>query len=220
MTPNYLKTGLLSPLWHGILRLLGWRIEMDLPAESKYVLVVAPHTSNWDFAIGIMTAWAIGLPKPRWIGKHTLFKPPFGWIMYQWGGIPVDRSRSQKLVEQVAEHFAREDVFLLALAPEGTRRRTEFWRSGFYYIALSAQVPIVLAFLDFRRKVVGTGPVIRPTGNLEADFEIIREFYSTVQGKYPERQGEIRLRTPNTQADSRREELGATEDNSASQTER
>jgi 1-acyl-sn-glycerol-3-phosphate acyltransferase len=194
MKPTYLRPGLLAPLWGALLRLLGWRLEVELPSVSKYVLVVAPHTSNWDFVIGILAAWTLGLPQPRWVGKDSLFKPPLGWIMHAIGGIPVDRSKSQNFVEQVAARFAEEDVFLLGIAPEGTRRHTQYWRSGFYYIAHQAGVPIVLIYLDFARKVVGTGPMIEPTGDIEADFEVIRAFYSTVQGKHPQLQGEIRLR--------------------------
>ncbi|MEX1018520.1 MAG: lysophospholipid acyltransferase family protein [Litorilinea sp.] len=194
MTPAYLRPGLFAPLWRAILRLLGWRIQLNLPAESKYVVVVAPHTSNWDFIIGILSAWAIGLPNPRWVGKDSLFRPPLGWIMYRIGGVPVDRRRSQNFVEQVAGRFADEEVFLLALAPEGTRRRTDYWRTGFYYIAQAAGVPIVLAYLDFANKVAGTGPVLHPTGDIHADFVTIRAFYSTIQGRHPELQGEIRPR--------------------------
>lgn len=196
--PDYLKPGLLSPLWHAILRLLGWRIDLRLPAESKFVLIVAPHTSNWDFILGILTGWAIGIPRPRWVGKDSLFKPPFGWIFYAWGGIPVDRSRSSNFVEQVAARFGDEEVFLLGLAPEGTRRRTGYWRTGFYYIALRAQVPIVMGYLDYATKTVGTGPVLHPTGDIHADFETIRAFYSTIQGKHPELHSEIRPRTQQT----------------------
>lgn len=205
MTPAYLRPGLLAPLWRAALRMLGWRIEVELPTVSKYVIVVAPHTSNWDFVIGILAAWALGLPKPRWVGKDSLFKPPFGWIMYAWGGVPVDRSKSQNFVEQVAAHFDREEVFILGIAPEGTRRRTEYWRSGFYYIANSAGVPIVLAYLDYKRKVIGTGPLVQPTGDIQADFEIIRAFFSTIEGKHPSLQGEIRLRQtedPDTRVDT------------------
>lgn len=194
MNPAYLRPGLAAPLWRGVLRLLGWRLEFNLPAVSKYIIVVAPHTSNWDFVIGILAAWAIGLPRPRWVGKHTLFNPPLGWIMRAWGGIPVDRRKSQNFVQQVADHIAAEDIFLMGIAPEGTRARTQYWRSGFYYIAHTAGVPIVLAYLDFERKVVGNGPVFEPSGDIEADFEIIRAFYGPIRGKNPHLQGEIRIR--------------------------
>lgn len=197
--PPYLRPGLFAPLWRGILRVLGWRIQADLPTESKYVLVIAPHTSNWDFVIGMLSGWALGMPYPRWVGKDSLFKPPFGWFFRAIGGIPVDRSRSQNFVEQVAARFAdtdaNSDVFILALAPEGTRQRTDYWRTGFYYIAQRAGVPIVLAYLDFARKVVGTGPVIHPSGDIQADFAAIRSFYSTIQGRHPDLQGEVRPRS-------------------------
>lgn len=173
---------------------MGWRIEVELPETSKYVVVIAPHTSNWDFLIGILAAWSLGIPKPRWVGKDSLFKPPLGWIMYALGGIPVDRSKRQNFVDQIAERFAQADVLLLAIAPEGTRMRTDHWRSGFYYIAHAADVPIVLFFLDFARKLIGTGPMIHPSGDIHDDFETIRAFYGTIQGKHPESQGEIQLR--------------------------
>jgi 1-acyl-sn-glycerol-3-phosphate acyltransferase len=194
MEPAYLQPGPLAFLWRAILRLMGWRIEANLPATPKFVLVIAPHTSNWDFVIGLLASYAIGIPKPRWVGKDSLFKPPLGWIMRALGGIPVDRSVRQNFVDQVAARFAAEDTMILAIAPEGTRSHTDYWRSGFYYIAHSARVPIVLAYLDFARKVAGIGPIIQPTGDIHADFATIRAFYSTIQGKYPARQGEIRLR--------------------------
>lgn len=181
-------------LWYRLLRLLGWDITGYYPRSRKYVLVVAPHTSNWDFFIGFIVSRSVELGFPYWLGKDSLFRQPLGAIFRRLGGIPVDRSESHRYVEAVADEFARQPDFILGITPEGTRRRTEYWKSGFYYIALRAGVPIVLGYLDYARKLAGLGPIFMPSGDIEADFRLIREFYGGIRGKYPDKQGEVRIR--------------------------
>jgi 1-acyl-sn-glycerol-3-phosphate acyltransferase len=158
------------------------------------VLIGAPHTSNWDFILVLFMMIVEGIPV-RWMGKDSLFWGPLGAFMRSVGVFPVDRSVSTNLVDQVAARFEEHDGLIIGLAPEGTRGKTTRWRTGFYYIALKAKVPIVMAYIDYKDKIVGIGPSLNPTGDLEADFEHIREFYSGITGKYPQKQGEIRIET-------------------------
>ena len=167
-----------------ILGLAGWRIEGCLPPVPKFVLVGAPHTSNWDLPFTLLMAFGLRA-RIHWLGKAAIFRRPFRGF-FQWlGGIPVDRSQSDNLVEQSIQQFQRNEQLILTIAPAGTRRHVIKWKSGFYHIACGASVPIVLGFLDYRRKVGGIGPVIYPTGNIAADMEIIRAFYDSVTGKNP-----------------------------------
>ena len=176
-----------------ILRLFGWKVVATLPETHKYVLIGAPHTTNWDFALMLLLKSAIGL-QVHWIGKHSLFRWPLGWLMRRLGGVPVDRRSPHKYVDQIVDAFRQRDEMVLVIAPEGTRKKTEYWKSGFYYIALGAGVPIALGFADYARKVGGIGPTIMPTGDIEADLARIRAFYADKTGKHPENQGEIRVR--------------------------
>jgi 1-acyl-sn-glycerol-3-phosphate acyltransferase len=182
-----------------ILTLFGWRAEGSLADQPKCVVVVAPHTSNWDFPVMLLLGVALQL-KATWMGKHTLFRPPFGWIMRRLGGLPIDRRARNNVVEQVIASFRARDQLRLAILPEGTRKRTPYWRSGFYRIALGAQVPIALGFADYRRKVGGIGRVIVPSGDVDADMALIRDFYSGIVGKRPDQFGEIRLRSQDEDA--------------------
>lgn len=168
-----------------LLKISGWKATGSLPQDQKYIIIVAPHTSNWDLFFAILLAFALKVDG-RYIAKRELFRGPFAWLMSWSGAIPVDRSSSHHIVDQMVSVFKGQESFVLALAPEGTRRRKDYWKSGFYHIALDARVPILLAFLDYARKTGGAGPLIYPTGNLEQDIGIIREFYLTVTGKHPE----------------------------------
>ena len=179
-----------------VLWLIGWRTEGEWPRDvRKGVLVVAPHTSNWDFPIMLALALALRI-KATWMGKHTLFRPPFGWIFRFMNGLPIDRTGRNNMVDQVVAAFRDRDRMILAVLPEGTRKRTEYWKSGFYHIANGAQVPMVLGFADYGRKVGGIGPTIMPSGDIEADMAKIRAFYSSMKGKRPEQFGEVRVRPP------------------------
>ncbi len=176
-----------------ILKKLGWTINADLPEIKKYVVIAAPHTSNWDFPLGILAAKAINL-KVHWIGKHSLFRWPYGWFFRAIGGTPVHRDREQKNMQRMTDLFSRSERLVLALAPEGTRSKTDHWRTGFHYIARAANVPIMMAYLDFGHKQVGVGGMFYPGEDIEADFELIREFYKSRRGKNPEKESLIQVR--------------------------
>jgi 1-acyl-sn-glycerol-3-phosphate acyltransferase len=173
--------------WLGrlLLAVLGWRTTGRAPAHAKYVLVAAPHTSNWDLPLFLACSYVMGV-RVRWTGKKNLFRPPLGWLLRWLGGFPVDRRASRDLVQQLVDELGRQDHLVLAIQPEGTRRRAEYWRTGFYYIALGAQVPIALTYLDYSRKEGGFGPCLIPSGDLERDAETMRAFYDDKVGRYPE----------------------------------
>jgi 1-acyl-sn-glycerol-3-phosphate acyltransferase len=173
------------------LRLGGWRAVGDAPEVDRFVLIAAPHTSNWDFIWTISFASVFEI-RITWLGKHTLFRPPFGALFRRLGGIGVMRSERTNLVQQLKDRFDEEPMALLVPA-EGTRDYTDSWRSGFYHIAYGADVPVVLGFLDYGTKTGGFGPALRLTGVVQADMDKIRAFYKSVQGKYPANVGRIRL---------------------------
>jgi 1-acyl-sn-glycerol-3-phosphate acyltransferase len=170
------------------LKLMGWRIVGQVPDYPKVVVIGAFHTSNWDFVIGVFAAFMLKI-KAYWIGKDNLFKAPFD-VFFRWlGGIPINRSISQNLVERITEIFREQESMVLALAPEGTRKQVKHWKTGFYHIAMGAGTPIVLGFIDYRHKLCGIGPTLMPTGDIMADLEKIRSFYSSVTAKYPDMMG-------------------------------
>ena len=168
----------------GFLRLTGWQVVGSLPPNAvKSVLIAAPHTSNWDLPYTLMVAFVLRL-NVYWMGKSSLFKPPFRGVMMWLGGLPVDRAQSNNLVAaSSAAIVAAAGPLQLIVPPEGTRSGTRFWKTGFYYIAEGAGVPIVLAYLDYDKKVGGLGPVFQPTGDIEADMVAIKAFYAGVAGK-------------------------------------
>ena len=184
---------MLSRISMWILIRLGWTILADLPDLKKYVVIAAPHTSNWDFPLGILSAKAMGL-KVRWMGKHTLFRWPHGWFFHAIGGTAVHRETGKNYIAQMTDLFESSEQLVLALAPEGTRTKTDHWKTGFYYIARAANVPILLAYLDFGNKQVGVGELFYPTEDINADFEFIRRFYANRRGKNPEKESLIRAR--------------------------
>ncbi len=175
------------------LRAFGWRLADGPPLPRTFVVIAAPHTSNWDFPFTMATAWTLRL-RFRWLGKHTLFKPPFGWAFRAMGGIPVDRRAPQGLVAQVVQRFAGDPDLIVAVPPEGTRTRVTHWKSGFYHIARGAEVPIGLGFLDFGRRRCGIGGFVQPTGDIPADMDKIRAFYQDIHGRHPRRESPMRLR--------------------------
>ena len=166
------------------LRLNGWTVEGLLPPEAaRCVLIAAPHTSNWDLPYTLMVAFALRL-HIRWMGKASLFRFPFGPVMRWLGGIAVDRSRTNNLVTASAEALkAAQGPVQLVVPPEGTRGKTRHWKTGFYFIALEAGVPIILAYMDYAKKESGLGPVFRPSGDVEADMAEIKRFYAGVKGR-------------------------------------
>ena len=167
--------------WAG-LKLAGWKIVGTPPKEKKFILVAVPHTSNWDFPITLAISFLCGF-RLNWMGKSSLFKGPMGPVMRWLGGISVDRSKSNNLVQQVIDGMGQLDQCALAIPPEGTRSRTEKWKTGFYYIATGAGVPIGLAFLDYKHKKGGFGPTFYPTGDIDKDIEEMQAFYTGISGK-------------------------------------
>jgi 1-acyl-sn-glycerol-3-phosphate acyltransferase len=175
------------------LRVTGWKAEGEKPVAKKYVLIAAPHTTNWDFFYVLAFARLYDI-KISWVGKHTLFRWPFGALMRRLGGVSVRRDRRENVVEQMAKTFAQSDSLTLIVPAEGTRSWVPYWKSGFYHIANTAGVPIVMGYLDYKRKRGGFGPAITPSGNLRRDMDRIRAFYADKIGKYPANTGEVRLR--------------------------
>ncbi len=166
------------------LKLAGWRVEGALPPQAvKCVLIAAPHTSNWDLPYTLMTAFALRL-HPYWMGKHTIFRPPFGAVMRWLGGLAVQRDQSNNLVAaSVAALVAADGPVQLIVPPEGTRSKVRHWKTGFYYIALGAKLPILLAYMDYTDKRAGLGPLFYPTGDIERDMVEIKAFYAGFRGR-------------------------------------
>ena len=181
----------------GVLRLLGWRIEYVEAPGPRGIVIVYPHTSNWDFVIGLLAKWAIGLPL-RFVGKESLFRgltgATLGRLMRLWGGRPVDRHRASGAVEQLAQLMRSEPWFWLALSPEGTRKFQDHLRSGFYHLALAMQLPVGLAFIDYSSRTVGVGRYVQLSGDVDADLRTLREFYAEKRGLHPQQASAIAFR--------------------------
>lgn len=179
--PNVPRRG--GPVRRGlgrlILRLLGWRMTGTLPDLPKFVIIAAPHTSNRDFILGMSLVFAQSIDA-KWIGKQELFRGPLGAFFRWLGGIPVDRSSPQGVVEDAIAAFTARDRMVLAIAPEGTRKAVERWKTGFHRIAAGASVPIVCGFFDNARRCVGFGPVVWPTTDLEGDIDRLRAWYAPI----------------------------------------
>ena len=167
-----------------ILKLPGWRVEGHFPADCpKCVVIAAPHTSNWDLPNTLMAGFALRA-NLYWMGKRSIFRPPFGAFMRWLGGIAVNREKSNNLVAASVEAIrAARGSLQLVVPPEGTRSKVRYWKTGFYYIAHGAGVPIVLSYMDYARKVSGIGPVFHPTGDIERDMAEIKAFYAPFRGK-------------------------------------
>ncbi|MEW5880897.1 MAG: 1-acyl-sn-glycerol-3-phosphate acyltransferase [Pseudomonadota bacterium] len=184
-------------LARALLRAFGWRVDFDGLPGPKGILIVYPHTSNWDFVLGLLAKWAIDLPI-RWVGKESLFRgftgATLGRLLRAWGGRPVDRHAASGAVEQLARLMQSEDWFWLGLSPEGTRRRQDHLRSGFYHLASQLDVPVGLAYIDFARKVVGARDFVRISGDPARDLALLRAFYADKVGRYPDRASTIAFR--------------------------
>lgn len=165
-------------------KILGWKLSGEFPDLKKYVIIIVPHTSWWDFVLGLLVRKIIG-EKINFIAKDSLFKPPFGWFFRWVGGAAIDRNKSNDTVKAIAGIFAAKEVFRLALSPEGTRKKVLSWKTGFYYIAREAGVPIVMVAFDFGKKQVKISGPRYPTENKEADFREYMAFYKGVVGKVP-----------------------------------
>jgi 1-acyl-sn-glycerol-3-phosphate acyltransferase len=163
-------------------RICGWRIVGEPPALKKYLIVVAPHTSNWDFMLGLAVRSIQRIPA-NFLGKIELFRPPHGWIFRWLGGYAVDRKSSTHLVDQIVSIAKKEERFIVAIAPEGTRSKVDKWKTGFYHIALGAGIPIVMAGVDYPSKTLTWSPPFMPTGSLEEDAPKIDAFFDGKKGK-------------------------------------
>ena len=176
-----------------LLRAFRWRVVLAQPAPKRCIVVFYPHTSNWDFVLGLAAKWSIGIDF-RWLGKHTLFATPFERWLVRWGGIPVNRGDPRGVVDQVAARFAAHEAFALVITPEGTRRRSGHWKSGFYRLARAADVPVGLAFIDRRTRRIGIGDWMTLCGDPDRDLAVMRRFYADKRGWRPENAGEIVFR--------------------------
>ena len=189
VTPNVARRGNVFMRWImiALMRITGWRFTgADFPDRRKFVLIVAPHTSNWDFPLGIMAMYSLGI-RGTFLGKDTLFNFPLGLLMRFLGGFPVDRSARSDVVTQTVELVERTERIIIVLSPEGTRKLTPRWRSGFYWIAQKSGMPILPIAFDFSKKVVHVHPLFEPTGDQDADIGALRKLFSSAMAFYPEK---------------------------------
>ena len=189
MQQDFLQPGDL-PTWRRrsalrVLQLFGWRVRFRPLPGPRGIVVVYPHTSNWDFPIGLFAKWALDLPF-RWLAKDSLFRGPLGKIMRYLGGEPVDRSTTSGTIERQAQRMLAADWYWLAITPEATRSYRPNWRSGFYHLALAAQVPLLLVYIDYPSKVLGVVDHLYLTGDRDADMAAIAAVYAGHQGLHPE----------------------------------
>lgn len=177
-----------------VMRFCGWNVEGGVPNTNKMIVIGAPHTSNWDFIFLLGAAYCFRL-SVHWLGKQTLFgKPALGPLLLYLGGVPVDRSQSTNLVQKLVDRITESDGMTLVIPPSGTRKKTDYWRSGFYQIAYGANIPIVCGSLDYARKIACLGLSFVPTGNVREDMDRIRSFYAPIKAKYPENVSRIFLK--------------------------
>jgi 1-acyl-sn-glycerol-3-phosphate acyltransferase len=166
----------------GMLRFWGWKLVGEIPTDKKILLIAAPHTSNWDWVIGVGGLLALGI-KLTYIAKQSLFKGPIGWLMRSTGGVPIDRDSARNTVDEIVSQFEQHDHLYYLIAPEGTRKRVERWKSGFLRVAYKAQVPILRVSFDYATKTISLGTYAELTGNLDQDLAAVQNYYSQFQGK-------------------------------------
>lgn len=183
---------LLSVCAAWLFRVAGWRIEGVLPKAPKFIVAAAPHTTNWDFLVMLGVVLIVRLPV-HWLGKHTIFRPPFGSIFARLGGIPIDRGKSSNVVEQLVQVFAARERFVLTISPEGSRRQVGRWKSGFYHIAKGAAVPLLLVSVHYPRRTVTIGEPFYASDDAAADARHITAFFATARGKFSQALGAIEL---------------------------
>jgi len=183
-----------------LLAVFGWHVHFAPLPGPRGVVIVYPHTSNWDFPIGILAKWGVGVPI-RWLGKEALFSGSCGLLLgrlfRRMGGEPIERHASTGAIERLGQHIRDADWYWLALAPEGTRKFRPYWRSGFYHIAIAAKVPLAIAYIDYATRVVGVTDYLDLSGNVELDMERLRAAYAGRQGLRPNLAAPIKLRPPN-----------------------
>jgi 1-acyl-sn-glycerol-3-phosphate acyltransferase len=178
-----------------LLQLFGWTVRFKPLPGPHGIAIVYPHTSNWDFVVGLLGKWALGLPF-RWLGKESLFKGPFAGLMRKWGGVPTERSAPTGATQRLAETMRQADWFWLALAPEGTRSHAPHWRSGFYHLALAAKVPLVIVYMDYPNKILSVVDIVHLTGEVDADMAAIAAEFCGHHGLHPELEAPIKLAPP------------------------
>jgi 1-acyl-sn-glycerol-3-phosphate acyltransferase len=169
-----------------IFKFTGWKLKGEKPDLPKYIVIAAPHTSNWDFVYTVCIAF-ISRINPMIMMKNAWFFWPMGYLFRWLGAFPVDRSKSNDVVAQLVAEFHQRNELIMVVAPSGTRKKVKYWKTGFYHIANGANIPMVLGFLDYRQKTGGFGPIIHPTGDINTDMVKIRSFYSDVTGKHPKK---------------------------------
>ncbi len=180
-----------------VLRLAGWKRTGEVPRARNMVIIAAPHTSNWDFIFLLAAAYSFGV-SINWLGKDSLFRTPLGPVLKFLGGIPVDRTKANNMVQTLSAEIEHGHGVTLVVPPSGTRARTDYWKSGFYRIAQAAQIPIVCGYLDYGKKEAGLGPAFLAQ-DMTADMDRLREFYSDITAKFPEKKSRIRLREEDAQ---------------------
>jgi 1-acyl-sn-glycerol-3-phosphate acyltransferase len=186
-------TGLLRKICLWLLRLFGWRTSLTFPPERHGLILVYPHTSNWDFVIGILFRVGRAVPT-HWMGKDTMFRWPFAALLHRIGGVPINRRERTGLIAALLEQYRQRDWLWLAVAPEGTRSHTDHLKSGFYKIALAGNLPVGLGYIDYATRTVGIDTYVRMTGDEQADLATLQAFYSSKGARVPARAGDIRFR--------------------------
>jgi 1-acyl-sn-glycerol-3-phosphate acyltransferase len=176
-----------------VIRLSGWEISGEIPDGKKFIFIGAPHTSNWDFIFMLLTSWIFRF-KVSFMGKDALFWGPLGWVMRSLGGIPIDRSSRSGVVDQMVARFNETETLVVVVTPGGTRAYSDHWKSGFYWIAYKARIPLLCAYIHYANKVVHLGLSFVPTGDLRADMDRIRAFYTQGEGLYPHQAADMRLK--------------------------
>jgi 1-acyl-sn-glycerol-3-phosphate acyltransferase len=178
-----------------LLRLFGWRVRFKPLPGPHGIAVVYPHTSNWDFPLGLLAKWAVGV-KFRWLAKESLFRGPLGFLMRYWGGVPVERGAPSGATQRLAATIHASESFWLAITPEGTRGYRPHWKSGFYHLALAARVPVLLVYIDYRAKELGVVDTLQLSGDREADMAAIAAVYQGREARYPAHAAPIMLAPP------------------------
>lgn len=184
---------MLQTITKTILRIRGWKVVEEEPRREKFLLLGAPHTTNWDFPLALLAMASIKL-RFSWVAKESIFIGPARYLFRAIGGIPLNRSLRGGFLESMTRSFKEHNKLVIAVAPEGTRSCKDHWKGGFYSIAMKADIPVCLGYADYPSKTVGLGPYIKLTGNIEKDFECIRNFYQDKRGKYPAKESKIQLR--------------------------
>ncbi len=193
MKPLLLNNPFLRPFFYGFaniaLFILGWKTKGRMPDIKKFILVAAPHSSNWDFIYFLLIIFKFQIPV-HWMAKKSMFVWPFKGLLKRLGGISIDRSQKGNVVAGMVKTFDRTDRLIITIAPSGTRKKVTHWKTGFYQIANQANIPIVCGFVDYKQKTGGIGPVIIPTNEMDADMQTIKKFYADKSGKYDEKHPE------------------------------